>query len=137
LVAGSVQQFVEEALKKNIDIGFDLQPTRVAGDRFLLRDMIDNLVDNAIRYSPNGSSVTVSCLRVNGHGILMVEDSGPGIPESEKERVFNRFYRLDQSQPGTGLGLAIVRDIARDHDAVIELRTGPEGRGTVVVVRFP
>jgi two-component system sensor histidine kinase TctE len=137
LVAESVQQFVEEALKKNIDIGFDLQPTRVAGDRFLLRDMIDNLVDNAIRYSPNGSSVTVSCLQVDGNGILMVEDSGPGIPESEKERVFNRFYRLDQSQPGTGLGLAIVRDIARDHDAVIELRTGSEGRGTVVMVRFP
>ena len=137
LVAESVQQFVEEALKKNIDIGFDLQPTRVAGDRFLLRDMIDNLVDNAIRYSPSGSSVTVSCLHVDGHGILMVEDSGPGIPESEQERVFNRFYRLDQSQPGTGLGLAIVRDIARDHDAVIELRPGPEGRGTVFVVRFP
>ena len=67
----------------------------------------------------------------------MVEDSGPGIPASEKERVFNRFYRLDQSQPGTGLGLAIVRDIARDHDAVIELRPGPEGKGTVFVVRFP
>ena len=137
LVSESVQQFVEEALKKNIDIGFDLQPTRVAGDRFLLRDMIDNLVDNAIRYSPNGSLVTVSCLQVDGHGILMVEDSGPGIPASEKERVFNRFYRLDQSQPGTGLGLAIVRDIARDHDAVIELRPGPEGKGTVFVVRFP
>jgi two-component system sensor histidine kinase TctE len=137
LVAESVQQFVEEALKKNIDIGFDLQPTRVAGDRFLLRDMIDNLVDNAIRYSPNGSSVTVSCLHVEGHGILMVEDSGPGIPESEKERVFNRFYRLDQSQQGTGLGLAIVRDIARDHDAVIELSPGPDGKGTVFVVRFP
>ncbi len=137
LVSESVQHFVEEALKKNIDIGFDLQPTRVAGDRFLLRDMIDNLVDNAIRYSPNGSLVTVSCLQVDGHGILMVEDSGPGIPESEKERVFNRFYRLDQSQPGTGLGLAIVRDIARDHDAVIELRPGPEGKGTVFVVRFP
>lgn len=137
LVAESVQQFVEDALKKNIDIGFDLQPTRVAGDRFLLRDMIDNLVDNAIRYSPHGSSVTVSCLTVDGHGILMVEDSGPGIPESEKERVFNRFYRLDQSQPGTGLGLAIVRDIARDHDAVIELSPGQEGKGTVFVVRFP
>ena len=51
--------------------------------------------------------------------------------------MFNRFYRLDQSQPGTGLGLAIVRDIARDHDAVIELRPGPEGKGTVFVVRFP
>jgi len=137
LVSESVQQFVEEALKKNIDIGFDLQPTQVAGDRFLLRDMIDNLVDNAIRYSPPGSAVTVSCQQVEGHGTLMVEDSGPGIPEPEKGRVFHRFYRLDQSQPGTGLGLAIVRDIARDHDAVIEVHTGPQGKGTVFVVRFP
>jgi len=137
LVSESVQQFVEEALKKNIDIGFDLQPTQVAGDRFLLRDMIDNLVDNAIRYSPPGSIVTVSCQQVEGHGTLMVEDSGPGIPEPEKGRVFHRFYRLDQSQPGTGLGLAIVRDIARDHDAVIEVHTGPQGKGTVFVVRFP
>jgi len=137
LVAESVQQFVEEALKKNIDIGFDLQPTQVAGDRFLLRDMIDNLVDNAIRYSPSGSVVTVSCMQVEGHGILTVEDSGPGIPEPEKGRVFNRFYRLDQSQPGTGLGLAIVRDIARDHDAVIDVRSGPEGKGTIFAVRFP
>jgi two-component system sensor histidine kinase TctE len=137
LVAESVQQFVEEAIKKNIDIGFDLHPTQVAGDRFLLRDMIDNLVDNAIRYSPPGSVVTISCQQVEGHGTLMVEDSGPGIPEPEKGRVFHRFYRLDQSQPGTGLGLAIVRDIARDHDAVIEVRSGPQGKGTVFVVRFP
>lgn len=137
LVAESVQQFVEEALKKNIDIGFDLQPTHVAGDRFLLRDMIDNLVDNAIRYSPPGSVVTIRCQQVAGHGTLMVEDSGPGIPEPEKGRVFHRFYRLDQSQPGTGLGLAIVRDIARDHDAVIEVLSGPQGKGTVFVVRFP
>lgn len=137
LVAESVQQFVEEALKKNIDIGFDLQPTQVAGDRFLLRDMIDNLVDNAIRYSPPGSVVTVSCRQADGHGTLTVEDSGPGIPEPEKGRVFNRFYRLDQSQPGTGLGLAIVRDIARDHDAVIDVRSRPGGKGTLFVVRFP
>lgn len=137
LVAESVQQFVEDALKKNIDIGFNLQPTRVAGDRFLLRDMIDNLVDNAIRYSPPGSVVTVSCLQEAGHGTLIVEDSGPGIPASETSRVFHRFYRLDQSQPGTGLGLAIVRDIARAHEAVIDVRAGPEGKGTVFVVRFP
>jgi two-component system sensor histidine kinase TctE len=137
LVSESVQQFVEEALKKNMDIGFDLRPTMVAGDRFLLRDLIDNLVDNAIRYSPPGSAVTVSCLPLDGQGTLMVEDSGPGIPETEKDRVFHRFYRLDQSQPGTGLGLAIVRDIARDHDAVIEVRTGPQGKGTIFSVRFP
>ncbi len=137
VVSESVQQFVEEAQKKNIDIGFHLAPTFVNGDRFLLRDMIDNLVDNAIRYSPQGGTVTVSCAQVDGQGVLKVEDDGAGIPESEKEKIFSRFYRLDRSQPGSGLGLAIVRDIAKDHDAHIEVRSGSHGRGTVFMVRFP
>ena len=137
LVAESVQHFVEEALKKNIDIGFDLQPTRVAGDRFLLRDLIDNLVDNAIRYTPEGSAVTVSCQMLEGAGILKVEDAGPGIPDSEKERIFSRFYRLDHSQSGSGLGLAIVRDIVRDHEAAIRVESGQHGKGTVILVLFP
>ncbi len=140
LVAESVQQFVEEAAKKNIDIGFDLQPTEVAGDAFLLRDLIDNLVDNAIRYSPVGAAVTVSCFRDEdgeGAGVLKVEDNGPGIPASEKDKVFSRFYRLDKTQPGSGLGLAIVRDIAIDHGAVIDVQPGPSGVGTVFLVRFP
>lgn len=137
LVAESVQNFVEQASKKNIDIGFDLRPTFVNGDRFLLRDLIDNLVDNAIRYSPEHSVVTVSCIQEYGYGVLKVEDDGPGIPDTEKEKVFSRFYRLDQSQPGSGLGLAIVRDIVKDHDALIEVRSGTNGRGTVFIIRFP
>jgi two-component system sensor histidine kinase TctE len=137
LVSESVQHFVEEALKKNIDIGFDLRPTLVAGDRYLLRDLIDNLVDNAIRYSPEGSAVTVSCQMFESGSLLKVEDAGPGIPGSEKEKIFSRFYRLDQTQSGSGLGLAIVRDIARDHEAVIELHAGPDGKGTVFALLFP
>ena len=112
-------------------------PTFVNGDRFLLRDLIDNLVDNAIRYSPEHSVVTVSCIQEHGYGVLKVEDDGPGIPDTEKEKVFSRFYRLDQSQPGSGLGLAIVRDIVKDHDALIEVRSGTNGRGTVFIIRFP
>ena len=137
LVTESVQNFVDQATQKNIDIGFDLRPTFVKGDRFLLRDLIDNLVDNAIRYSPEGSVVTVSCIQDYGFGVLTVEDDGPGIPDTEKEKVFSRFYRLDQSQPGSGLGLAIVRDIVKDHDALIEVRSGEHGRGTVFTIRFP
>jgi two-component system sensor histidine kinase TctE len=137
LVSESVQQFVDEALKKNIDIGFHLEPTFVNGDRFLLRDMIDNLVDNAIRYSPAGGTVTVSCSEIEGHGVLKVEDDGAGIPESDKEKIFSRFFRLDHSQSGTGLGLAIVRDIAQDHEAAIEVGPGAYDRGTVFIVRFP
>ena len=137
LVAESVQNFVDQATQKNIDIGFDLRPTFVKGDRFLLRDLIDNLVDNAIRYSPEGSEVTVSCIQDYGFGVLTVEDNGPGIADTEKEKIFSRFYRLDQSQPGSGLGLAIVRDIVKDHDALIEVRSGEHGRGTVFIIRFP
>lgn len=137
LVAESVQHFVEQALKKNIDIGFHLRPTKVAGDRFLLRDLIDNLVDNAIRYAPEGSAVTVSCQMQGAVGMLKVEDAGPGIPESEKEMIFSRFYRLDQTQSGSGLGLAIVRDIAQDHEASISVESGPDGKGTVFTVLFP
>lgn len=137
LIADSVQQYVQEAAKKNIDIGFDLQPTAVAGDRFLLRDLIDNLVDNAIRYSPAGGTVTVTCCRQNATGVLKVEDSGPGIPETEKDKIFSRFYRLDKAQPGTGLGLAIVRDIAIDHGASIEVSRVSELGGTLFKVIFP
>lgn len=137
LVAGVVQYFVEEAGKKQIDIGFDLQPVVVAGDSFLLRDLVDNLVDNAVRYTPAGGTVTVRCLRTPGGGVLEVEDSGPGIPAHQRALVFQRFMRLDDSIPGSGLGLAIVRDIAQAHGARIELADGPGGAGVVFLVRFP
>lgn len=137
LVSASVQQFVQQALKKDIDIGFDLRPAEVQGDTFLLRDLIDNLVDNAIRYTPNGGEVTVSCGIEHGHPVLQVEDNGPGIPDSEREKVFTRFYRLDQTQSGSGLGLAIVRDIAIDHGARVDVGPGADGRGTRVIISFP
>ncbi len=137
LVAESVQQFVQQALAKDIDIGFDLQPASVHGDAFLLRDLVDNLVDNAIRYTPRGGVVTVSCGSEGGHAQLRVEDNGPGIPDSQKDRVFTRFYRLDQTQSGSGLGLAIVRDIATDHGARIEVGSGAGERGTLFRVVFP
>lgn len=137
LVEESIQHFVEEADKKHIDLGFDLHSTQVMGDRFLLRDMIDNLIDNAIRYSPQNSTVTVSCCQNENHGVLTVEDSGPGIAASERDLIFNRFYRLNDKVAGSGLGLAIVRDIVRDHGAEIVLKSGAQGKGTIFVVQFP
>lgn len=136
LVEGSVQHFVEEAHKKNIDLGFSLQPTRVMGDHFLLRDLIDNLIDNAIRYSPRGGTVTVGTLQGKDGGIFSVEDSGPGIAASEQESIFKRSHRLDDSIAGNGLGLAIVRDIAKDHGARITVEPGAVG-GTIFSVHFP
>lgn len=137
LVEESVQHFIEQADKKQIDLGFDLEPARMQGDRFMLRDLIDNLVDNAIRYSPAQSSVTVRCREQDNMTVLTVEDSGPGIAPEHRELIFDRFYRVDDKIAGTGLGLAIVRDIVRDHGGEITLTSGDAGYGTVFTVRFP
>jgi two-component system sensor histidine kinase TctE len=137
LVQDSVQYFVVEAYKKGLDIGFDLAPAQVAGDAFLLRDLVDNLVDNAIRYTPAGGSVTVRSAREGSDALLVVEDSGPGIPPDKRGLVFNRFVRLDDKSPGSGLGLAVVRDIALAHRAAIELDDMPGGPGIRFTVRFP
>jgi len=136
LIEESVQHFVEEAHKKNIDLGFNLQPTRVMGDHFLLRDLIDNLIDNAIRYTPHNGTVTVSSLHGKDGGIFSVEDSGPGIAPSEQELIFDRFHRLDDSVAGNGLGLSIVRDITKDHGARISVESAASG-GTIFSVYFP
>jgi two-component system sensor histidine kinase TctE len=138
LVAETVQYVVDEAGKKAIDIGFELAPADVAGDGFLLRDLVDNLVDNALRYTPQGGTVTVRCLRApDGAALFEVEDSGPGIPAHQRAAVFQRFVRLDDKVAGSGLGLAIVRDIAHAHGARVDLADAPGGAGMLVAVRFP
>ena len=136
LIEESVQHFVEMARKKEIDLGFDLKSVSVLGDRFLLRDMIDNLIDNALRYTPRHGLVTVSCFNNSDHSVFSVEDSGPGIPASERDKIFNRFYRLSDQVAGSGLGLSIVRDIAKDHHAEIILTSGPNGTGASISVQF-
>ena len=136
LVEQVVQYFVDEAGKKYIDIGFDLLPTPVAGDAFLLRDLIDNLIDNAVRYTPPHGTVTVRCYPDGEHGVFEIEDSGPGIAPHQRAMVFERFVRLDDKSTGTGLGLAIVRDIALAHGAVIAIASGEHGVGMLLSVRF-
>ena len=139
IVAEAVQPFVEQAARKDIDLGFELAPGLVAGDRHMLRDLVDNLVDNALRYTLEGGTVTVQ-LRATEEGVLFaVEDSGPGIPPEKRAQVFQRFVRLDQhsSGSGLGLGLAIVRDIAALHGATVAVEGGPGGRGARFTVRFP
>ncbi|MES2018150.1 MAG: sensor histidine kinase [Pseudomonadota bacterium] len=136
LVEQVVQYFVEEAGKKRIDIGFDLRPTPVFGDSFLLRDLIDNLIDNAVRYTPEQGTVTVRCYPEGRDGVLLVEDSGPGIAPHQRSQVFERFVRLDDKTSGSGLGLAIVRDIALAHGAKVVLDDGPGGVGLMIAVRL-
>ena len=137
LLEESVQHFIEQAFKKEIDLGFDLQSARVRGDRFMLRDLIDNLIDNAVRYSPPHSTVTVSCRELDDATLLTVEDSGPGIAPEHRELIFDRFYRVNDKISGSGLGLAIVRDIVLDHGGQITLSSGHDNTGTIFTVRFP
>jgi len=103
-----------------------------------LRILLSNLVDNAVRYTPPGGSIVVRVSSGAGDAILEVLDDGPGIPEAERSRVFDRFYRVaGTDQPGSGLGLAIVRQVAELHRARVELGPGLGGRGLAVRVRFP
>jgi len=133
-------EWVPRALARNIDLGFEgpSSEPRIAGDPFLLREMLSNLVDNAIRYTQPGGHVTVRIAMEASTVVLSVEDNGPGVPETDRERVFERFYRvLGTGVEGCGLGLSIAREIALRHRASITLNPGPGGTGTVVRIVFP
>jgi len=138
VVEGVADEWVHRALQRDLDLGFDLQPAIVRGDAFLLREALANLLHNAIEYSPRSARITVRTGRRNGKPFLEVDDEGPGIPVSERERVLDRFYRVPGT-PGTGsgLGLAIVREIASGHGATIAIGDGAGVRGTRVALTFP
>ncbi|HTS23393.1 MAG TPA: sensor histidine kinase [Casimicrobiaceae bacterium] len=135
----AAHEWVQRAIARDIDLGFLLEHAQIAGDPVLLSELLDNLLDNALRYTPQGGAVTVRCGPDSGRSYLSVEDTGPGIPPSAHGRVFERFYRI-QGTPGdgTGLGLAIVKEVAQRHGASLHIETPESGRsGTRVVVRFP
>jgi signal transduction histidine kinase len=110
---------------------------RIRGDRELLTQMLANLVENALRHCPHGTAIELSVQRHGGHVVATVTDDGPGIPAEEREKVFQRLYRLDKSRstPGSGLGLSLVRAIADLHGAKIELQD--RHPGLAVAVAFP
>jgi two-component system sensor histidine kinase TctE len=165
LAAEAVHDFVPRALEKRIDLGYEGPDTAytarrgaaglsVSGQPVLLRELIRNLVDNALQYTPEGGTVTVRAVD-DPFGqvvVVQVEDSGPGIPAGERDKVFQPFYRsLGTNVDGSGLGLAIVREIAQQHGAEITLedanlrhRPGLSEQGGVAfgpgarfTVRFP
>jgi two-component system sensor histidine kinase TctE len=146
VVEGEADAWVHQALARDVDLGFELEPAPVRGDALLLREALANLVHNAIEYSPRGGRVTVRTGQRGGKPFAEVEDDGPGIAVQERERVLERFYRV-AGTPGTGsgLGLAIVREIASRHDAAIEFGDGPgaanppgnQPKGCRVALTFP
>lgn len=132
--------WVQMALEKNIDLGYESTSATVEiqGDAASLTEMLNNLIDNAIRYTPEGGHITVGVGDTAQGAELYVEDNGPGIPPEHRERVFERFYRiLGSGQSGSGLGLAIVAEVAKRHGAEIRLDAGSGGEGTRVSIRFP
>jgi two-component system, OmpR family, sensor histidine kinase TctE len=132
-----VEGNVNRAVECGLDFGAESAPTSVYANARLLDDLLGNLVDNALNYTPSGGRVTVRSGHDSGTPYLEVEDDGPGIPESERARVRERFYRLPGSPPGgCGLGLAIVDEICRLHGADLSIHTGSAGRGTRMRVAF-
>lgn len=127
------------ATSKNIDLGVARsEAVAVSGDREGLRVMLGNLVDNAVRYTPNGGKIDVSVFSEAEGAVIEVVDNGPGIAPEDRVRVFDRFFRsAGQEIPGSGLGLAIVKNIAERHHARVILTDGPGGRGLAASVVFP
>jgi signal transduction histidine kinase len=110
----------------------------VLGHDAALRMAITNLLDNALRYTPEGGAVELAVTEEAGRWRITVSDTGPGLPADEKKRVFDRFYRgRDSRAPGSGLGLAIVREVARLHGGETLIADGPGGRGLTVGLRLP
>ena len=124
-----------------VDIGLaNAEEVVVAGSTEALRILAGNLVDNAVKYTPPGGLIDVEVRAVDGRVELSVEDSGPGIPPGERERVLRRFYRVadvDSGVSGSGLGLSIVKTIADLHKASLRMETSSRLGGLRVVVAFP
>jgi signal transduction histidine kinase len=137
LVRETVSRFSAQSDAAGIDLGATSQAApRVNGDAHQLSVLLDNLVDNALRQVPRGGRIDVAAMLVEGHPALVVTDNGPGIPASERERVFDRFARGTGARGyGSGLGLAIVKAVAQSHDAQVQLCDAPGG-GLQVRVLF-
>lgn len=140
LVLETEAQLAIPAAKKTVAISVTGTHARIVGIKPILRELIYNLCDNAVKYNNPEGRVDISVTEEEDKVVLRVQDTGIGIPLEHQGRVFERFYRVDKSHSresgGTGLGLSIVKHAARLHDAAIELMSEP-GRGTTITVGFP
>jgi two-component system, OmpR family, sensor histidine kinase TctE len=138
LIRDAANDWLPQAFRRDIDIQFDLAETRLIGSPHAFREMLANLVDNAIRYGRQGGNIVVRCLAETGEVVLVVEDDGPGIAAAERTRVFERFYRpAGTAADGSGLGLAIVAALAHRHGAKVSLGDTPSGTGLRIEIRVP
>jgi two-component system OmpR family sensor kinase len=135
----AVADLVGLAQAKGVDLGlYQAEAASVEGQPEALGILLRNLVDNAVKYTPGGGTVDISVRKVAGAVQLAVEDSGPGIPPEERERVFDRFYRVPGSEAaGSGLGMAIIKAIADRHGAKLTLGQSERLGGLCATVTFP
>ncbi|MDO9434974.1 MAG: ATP-binding protein [Hydrogenophaga sp.] len=143
LCENMISLYLDAAGRKQIDFGLEVQPAQTLGHAWLLRELLLNLVDNAVKYTPVGGRITVRSGEEqvpSGSAVrawMEVEDDGPGIAAHEHERVLQRFYRVPGTAgEGNGLGLAIAHQIARAHRVPLQFDTGVQGRGLRVRVTF-
>ncbi|GGA25871.1 sensor histidine kinase [Dyella nitratireducens] len=138
LIGTVADAMLDRAIAREIDLGAECAPAHVRGVHWLLHELLINLVDNAIRHTPEGGRITLRCGLHGGAAYLEVEDSGPGIPPAERERVRERFYSTTGGGgQSSGLGLAIVEEIARGHHARFQILDALEGTGARMQVTFP
>ncbi|MEO8419044.1 MAG: sensor histidine kinase N-terminal domain-containing protein [Methylophilaceae bacterium] len=139
LAQQTTMEMVPTAYQKDIDLGFEGVPDKliIEGEPQRLKELLFNLIDNAIRYTQHGGKVTVSISHRGNRARLSVEDNGQGIPLEERGKVFERFHRvIGTEQEGSGLGLAIVMEIAQIHHAAVAMEVPESGAGTRVSVLF-
>lgn len=139
LAQSTTADWVVTALEKNIDLGFTAEDKNlmIKGNAVLLRELMNNLIENAILYSFNGGNITVGIKKENKQISLTVQDDGIGIAADQQALVFERFYRvLGTQQTGCGLGLTIVQEIAERHQATVSIFSKGEGLGCLFTVRF-
>ncbi len=141
LVSESIEAARPVADSKNIEMTLDAEPVGIcAGDGQRLEQLLDNLIPNALKYTPEGGRVATRLQRENGHLTIEVEDSGVGIPPEDQQFVFDQFYRAStadtEAVPGVGLGLTIVKAIAEAHEGTVKVRS-EEGRGATFRVELP
>ena len=141
LVCDVAGELAPVALGKNIDLSYEApaDAALVDGNLTMLREMVSNLIDNALRYTQDNGHVALEVTGSERRVVFRIIDDGPGIPEAEREKVFQRFYRIlgQGDSEGSGLGLAIVREINRAHQGEISLAEGRNGSGLTVEVVLP
>ena len=140
-VVGTVRRDLSQVLAgRGIEVDFPRDLPAILADPVLIGQALANVLENAAKYSPAGSTITLSARGASDMLVLNVGDEGPGIPPEEREKVFDLFYRVgdgDRRPSGTGLGLAIVRGFVEAHGGRVKALSGPNGRGTTVALELP